>query len=108
MVMVSPGGEEGRRAQVHKQVEAHKVAVKPDGAVQVGHLEMYVPDARSGRKRGQCGSFLVSVVEVCLPLPISPELSWSRTMPERPKPEGYNEARAFRVCSSTVAYAAAM
>src|SRR5437660_7162407 len=49
VVVVAASGEEGRTAEVEEQVEAQVVTIKADSALQVGDLEVDMPDARLGR-----------------------------------------------------------
>jgi hypothetical protein len=58
VVVVAAGRQEGRRPQVGDELEAQHVAVEPDGAVEVGDLEVDVAEERpggDGRRGGGLG-----------------------------------------------------
>src|SRR5690242_12643214 len=49
MVMIAPGREKGSGPHIEEQIEAHVIAIEADGALEIGYLEMNVPNARLRR-----------------------------------------------------------
>ena len=65
-MVVAARGEEGRCAEVQYQVEAHHIAVEPNGAFEVGHFEVHVADVGvGGEPGGGCIVCLCRVSRVC-------------------------------------------
>src|SRR5919197_5985604 len=61
VVVVAARREEGRAAKVDEQVEAQHVTIEADGTVQVGDLEVDVPDAGLGGNGCVCHGSVTSV-----------------------------------------------